>query len=219
MKIKNIVTLLIVEFLLLQEKINGVVFAAGGDMANNKCYAVANECSRLSFFVTTALLIFLMLILWAVSPVGILFFLALRMLSSKKSSVLKRKIAWIIQGIAFAIWTSLMTVMLIIYFDSISYNILNFGSAILDFAIMSGFAFLFIMLAVCFMEKRMIKNNKNAEMKKDNGKNNAGRNKKVNNDNKKIVSIKKNTTIKGRVKQKLKEDLKEIVNDEIDKRL
>ena len=173
-------------------------------------------CST-SFFMTATLFTFLMLVLWLVSPVGILFFLASKTLFSKEASVFKRKIAWAVQGFAFLTWISLMTIMLIVYLDSLSYNILSFRSAILDFAITAGFAFLFIMLAVYTMEKKVIAKNK-SKKEKDGEKENRRRNKKIN-DNVKIASAKTNGGIKAKVKRKIKEDLKEIVNDEIDKRL
>ena len=159
-----------------------------------------------------------MLILWLISPVGILFFLASKTLFSREASALKRKVAWAVQGVAFLTWTSLMTIMLIIYLDSLSYGILSFRSAILDFAIISGFAFLFIMLAVCVMEKKAIANNK-AKKNSRNGNIKSGDRKKKTDDNEKIASIKTNGGIKAKVRRKIKEDLKEIINDEIDKRL
>ena len=167
---------------------------------------------------TTVLFIFLMLILWLISPVGILFFLASKTLFSREASVLKRKVAWIVQGVAFLVWTSLMTIMLIIYLDSISYNILSLRSAILDFAITSGFAFLFIMLTVCVMEKRVIvKNKAKKNIEKENIK--AGDSKRRADNSVKIAGVKTGGGIKTKVRRKIKEDLKEIVNDEIDKRL
>jgi len=171
-----------------------------------------------SFFMITALFIFLMLILWFISPVGILFFLASKVLFSKEASALKRKIAWIVQSIAFLTWVSLMTIMLIVFLDSVSYNILSFRSAILDFAITSGFAFLFIMLAVCVMEKKAIVNNEAEKNgKKENAKRNSSESKTGN--NAKIANVKTGSGIKTKIRGKIKEDLKEIVNDEIDKRL
>ncbi|MEA1937286.1 MAG: hypothetical protein U9N04_04220 [Patescibacteria group bacterium] len=170
----------------------------------------------ISFFIMIILFMFLTLILWIISPVGILFFLASKALFSKESSALKRKIAWTVQGIAFLTWTSLMTIMLIIYLDALSYNILNFRSAILDFAITSGFAFLFIMLAVCVIEKRVIVNNK--EEKASAEKKNFRKNKKTD-QSVKIASVKTGGSIKTKIRRKIKKDLKEIVNDEIDKRL
>lgn len=156
--------------------------------------------------------IFLILILWIISPIGILFFLASKTLFSKNTSVLKRKIAWVIQGIAFLMWTSLMSVMLVIHLDSRSYNIFGVGSAILDFAIISGFAFLFMMLAVYFLEKKVVANNK---------KNRANKNseeRKSDNNSAKIADA-KTSNIKEKIRRKLKEDLKEIMDDEIERRL
>lgn len=215
-------------FLILQDRINGIAFAAGGGAVNDNCQAIASRCSETSFFITTILFIFLMLVLWLISPVGILFFLSSKTLFSKEASVLKRKIARAVRGIAFLTWASLMTIMLIVYLDSLSYNILNFKSAVLDFAIMAGFAFLFIMLAVCVMEKKAIVNDRRESNKKkeddkekervNSKKESPGRNKKINN-NTKIAGAKTGGGIKAKIRRKLKEDLKEIVDDEIEKRL
>ena len=227
-KSKKIVILLGVEFLILQDKINNIASAAEGNMTNNNYHIIANECSKISFFVTMTLFTFLMLVLWLISPVGILFFLSSKVLFSRKSSELKRTIAWAVQGIAFLTWTSLMTVMLIVYLDSMSYNILSAGSAILDFAITSGFAFLFIMLIACIIEKKTIADSKSGNSRKGNNgnekektndkKENHGKNKKINN-SAKIASAKIGGGIKAKVRRKLKEDLKEIVDDEIERRL
>jgi len=169
-----------------------------------------------------------MLILWLISPVGILFFLSSKTLFSKESSELKRKIAWVVQGIAFLTWTSLMTVMLIVYLDSISYNILDAGSAILDLAITAGFAFLSVMFMVCITEKKTVANNRignnrkrnksDKKEKTNNVKEDFGENKKTD-DSAKTVGAKTGGGIKAKVRRKIKEDLKEIVNDEIEKRL
>jgi len=216
---KKIVILLGIEFLILQDKINNVASAAGG----GDYYIVANECSKVNFFITTILFTFLMLVLWLISPVGILFFLSSKILLSRESSKLKRKIAWIVQGVAFLIWTSLMTVMLIVYIDSISYNILGARGAILDFAITSGFAFLFVMFMACIMEKKTITDSKsgndnNKKEKTNNKKGDFEGNKKTDN-RVKIAGAKTGSGIKAKVRRKIKEDLKEIVNDEIERRL
>ena len=223
-KSKKIVILLGVEFLILQDKINNVASAAGG----GDYHIVANECSKVSFFITTILFTFLMLVLWLISPVGILFFLSSKILLSRESSVLKRKIAWIVQGVAFLIWTSLMTVMLIVYIDSISYNILGARGAILDFAITSGFAFLFVMLMAYIMEKKTIvdsksgnsrERNDNNKKEKTNNKNGDFKGNKKTDNRVKIAGAKTGSGIKAKVRRKIKEDLKEIVNDEIERRL
>lgn len=174
--------------------------------------------------ITTTLFIFLVLILWAISPIGILFFSASKTLFSKKSSAFKRKIAWIVQSVAFLTWASLMTIMLIIYLDSVSYNVFGVRSVILDFAIMSGFAFLFIMLLMCIIEKKTIANIKNEKARESskersiNQEEDFKNNKKIN-EGVKIADAKTDSGIKAKIKRKLKEDLKEIVDEEIDKRL
>ena len=111
------------------------------------------ECEGIRFFISVIAIIFSALILWTVSPVGILFFLPAKALLSKSSSTLKRKFAWMSQIIAFLTWASVMFLLLIIYIDAISYKILNLGGDILNLAIISGFAFFVVMILMVFIEK------------------------------------------------------------------
>jgi hypothetical protein len=113
------------------------------------------ECEGIRFFLSVILVMFLALTLWAVSPVGILFFLSAKTLLSKSSSWLKRKFAWIAQIIAFLTWASVMFLLLIIYVDASSYKILNLGGDILNLAIISGSAFFVVMILMVFIEKSM----------------------------------------------------------------
>ena len=159
------------------------------------------ECEGIRFFMSIILVIFLALFLWAVSPVGILFFSSVRILFSKSSSMLKRKLAWIAQIIAFLTWGSIMFLLLIVYVDSVSYKIVNLGGDVLNLAIISGCAFFIVMILVIFVEKMIYCNTKKNE--NNNSKNNS----------KKI----KSGGIKQKVKRKIKKEIKEIINDKIDK--
>ena len=158
------------------------------------------ECEGIKFFLSVILVMFLALLLWAVSPMGILFFLSVRILFSKSSSALKRKLAWIAQIFAFLTWGSIMFLLLIIYADSISYRILNLGGDILNLAIISGCAFFIVMILVIFIEKMICYSDNNKKFIK---------NKKSSN----------NRSVKQKIRRKIKDNLKEIVDDEIERRL
>ena len=161
------------------------------------------ECEGIRFFMSVILVIFLALFLWAVSPVGILFFSSVRILFSKSSSMLKRKLAWIAQIFAFLTWGSVMFFLLVIYIDSVSYKILNLSGDVLNLAIISGCAFFIVMISVVFIEKMIC----------------SGNVKKKNNNNKSNPKKIKAGGIKQKVRRKLKDDLKKIVDDEIERRL
>jgi len=175
------------------------------------------ECDGIRFFISVIVVIFLALILWAVSPVGVLFFLSAKTLFSKSSSKLKRKLAWVAQIVAFLTWISIMSLLLIIYIDSISYKVLDFGGDALNLAIISGSAFFVVMILMLFIEKRIgccnsKKNNKNID-----NKSNSKKTKKYNG-SVKFAGIEFGG-MKQKVRRKLKDDLKEIVGDEIERRL
>ena len=171
----------------------------------------SDECDGIRFFVSVIAVIFLALVLWAISPVGILFFLSAKTLLSKSPSMLKRKFAWVVRGIAFLTWISIMFLLLIIYVDAVSYKIFNLGGDVLNLAIISGVAFFIVMILVIFIEKTIC-------CRENNNKKNISERKKKSDDNIKFVGT-KSSGIKQKVRSKLKEDLKEIIDDEIDKRL
>jgi len=181
---------------------------------------LSDECDGIRFFVSVIAVIFLALILWTISPIGILFFLSAKMMFSKSPSILKRKSAWVMRGIAFLTWTSIMFLLLIIYIDAISYKIFNLGGDVLNLAIISGVAFFIAMVLAIFIEKTIYycDNNKKSNNNKNNNKKNIPKNNKKSNDSIKFAGI-EDRGIKQKVRRKLKEDLKEIVDDEIDRRL
>lgn len=183
-------------------------------------------------FIATTLIMFLALFVWFVSPAGILFFGSAKMLFSPKSSLWKKKIAWILQGVSFLIWLSFMSILFIVYLDSVWYNIFNLGGNTLDLAISSGIGFAFIMFLAVAVEKRIVKR-KNAKRYETNNdksdiyeksekqeyekeKKSPGNKKK--NDTIKIAGIEFGG-IKEKIRKKIKEDLKEIIDEEIERRL
>jgi len=163
------------------------------------------ECEGIRFLMSVIFVIFLALFLWVVSPVGVLFFSSVRILFSKSASALKRKLAWIAQIFAFLTWGSAMFLLLIIYIDSVSYKILDLGGDVLNLAIISGCAFFIVMILVIFIEKQIGCNLKKSKSKNNHDKTNPQKT--------------KPKGIKQKIRRKLKDDLKEIVDDEIEKRL
>jgi len=224
MKTKNIFKKTISFFALVV--FSNLLFASlafGSVTGNENCIECINECEGIRFFLSVMLVIFLALILWTISPVGILFFLSARTLLAKSSSGFKRKLAWMARGIAFLTWISVMFLLFIVYLDSISYKALNLGGDILNLAIISGLAFFVIMILVIFFEKTICccdNNNKSGSKSDSNGSNNKNipkRNRKPD-DSIKFAGIEFGGT-KRKVKRKIKEEIKEIINKEIDKRL
>ncbi len=128
---------------------------------DNSCQ---DDCSRkeaesriipsLGVFINDILDVFLVLVLWIASPIGVLFLLAARTLFSRDTSSLGRMVAWISQGIAFLLWVSVMSLLLIVYLDSISLRVFGLGGSALNLAISSGFAFAITMLLVVFFERK-----------------------------------------------------------------
>ena len=184
----------------------------------------------------TILIMFLALFVWLISPVGILFFGSAKILFSPKSSLWKKKIAWILQGISFLIWSSFISVLLIIYLDSVWYNIFNFGGNTLNLLISSGVGFALVMFLMVTFEKKISEEKseeKNAERYEINGdandtykeseKQEYKKEKKSPKNKKKSDTIKiagiEFSGVKEKIKKRIKEDLKEIIDEEIDKRL
>lgn len=164
---------------------------------------------------------FLALILWTISPVGVLFFWAYGILLSKNSSWFKRKIACFMQIFAFLFWASLMTILLLAYLDSITYNVFSMGGRVLNIAITSGIAFVVVMFFVMFIER------KQEEREASFGKSGSGKEKK-NGTGKCFGNFERNggkaksepeeiRDFGDKVKDILKRDIKEIIDDAIDK--
>ena len=190
------------------------------------CYPTNSPSGlALSAFITNILYVLFAMLIWFISPIGVLFFLGVKLFFEEKASTIKRNFALLLQFLSLLSWSSLMFILLVVYIDSISYKILNLGSGILDLAIKSGFGFIIFMFILMVAEKKMILSQK-YDAKKKNSKNSGrgngtetGRGRKT----KKEESIKiagiEIGGVKRKIKRKFKEGLKEIVNEEIDKRL
>ncbi len=186
------------------------------------------------------------LIFWTISPVGILFFLASIILLSTTSSYLARKIAWVLQVIALLVWLSIISLIFIAYLDSILFNILRLGGRSLNIALLSGFVFAIIMLIFVIIEKKQgMKKKANKTTNKNESKvenesydeyknediiegeiireHKTDDEKKSKNKKKFCENIKSAKTffsnVKDKMRKKIKEDLKEIFDEEIEKRL
>lgn len=192
-----------------------------GNLQTDKSYIeYAGGCRGTGFFLNMALTVFIALISWTVSPIGVLFFGAAGTLLTKSSSELKRKVARGVQGIAFLTWASLMFLLLVFYVDSVSYQIFNLGGDVLNLAIISGFAFFIIMILMTFFEKEARCNKNNGGDKNDKGdiEDNIKENKTKPKRNRKCDGSIKFAGIEfGEIKGKIKEGIKEIINDKIDK--
>ena len=188
------------------------------------CYPTTSPAGlALSAFIANILYVLFAMLIWFISPIGVLFFLGVKLFFEEKASTIKRNFALLLQFLSLLSWSSLMFILLVVYIDSISYKILNLGSGIFNLSIKYGFVFIIFIFILMVAEKKMIlsqkydvkkKNSKNPD--RDNG---TGRGRKT----KKEESIKiagiEIGGVKRKVKRKLKEGLKEIVNEEIDKRL
>ncbi|MEA2097739.1 MAG: hypothetical protein U9P70_01540 [Patescibacteria group bacterium] len=177
----------------------------------------------LSAFIINILCVLFAMLFWFISPIGVLFFLGIKLSFDEKTSTVRRNFAVLLQFLSFLSWSSLMFILMVVYIDSVSYKILNLGSDILNLAIKSGFGFVIFMFILIVAEKRMIsfqkydskrKNNKNF----NNSNETRRKGKREKEESIKIAGIEIGG-IKRKVKHKLKEDLKKIVNKEIDRRL
>ncbi len=201
-----------------------VLFLPVASFASCSLESVINACSgselsigtSISIFVLDLLYVLIAMMLWAVSPVGILFYIALKLFFSKNPSWVKMKIALILQNLSFLTWFSVMLVLFLLFLDSFTYQIFNLGGFILTIAIKSGIGFMLFMLVLLFIEKKnitsrkeyikKIKKEKTNKTEKDNSKRGATR-----------TTKSKPKGIKEKVKDKIKEEVKEIIDDKIDK--
>ncbi len=201
---------------------NAMSFYPAGDAS---CAVSFEECSDAGSLIDNTIIIFLALILWSFSPVGILFFLAFSALISRRSSRIKRTIAWIAQILAFFTWLSFMTLFLLAFLDSIFYNIFNLGGTALELAIISGFGFFFVMFIIAHIEKG-VEREIAVERESSRKKNDNCKDERNNNDEKdkedegsiKFAGI-EFCGMKDKIRKKIKQDIKEIIDDVIDKKL
>ncbi len=198
--------------------------------ANCSVASAVNACSNVEYpigvaiglFILDLLYVLIAMIFWVLSPVGILFFIALKLFFSKNPSLIKMKIALILQNLSFLTWFSVMLLLFFLYLDSVIFQIFNLGGLFLTLAIKSGIGFMIFMLVVVYIEKKNIARKKE-DIKKT-------REEKIDEKEDEDGSLKKNATrkaaksvkskprgIKQKMKDVIKEDFKEIIDNEIDK--
>lgn len=225
--IKNLLSMLLILFL-------PIISFASCSLASDVNICSGSELSVgavVSIFILDLLYVFIAMMLWAVSPVGILFFIALKLFFSKNPSWIKMKIALILQNLSFLTWFSVMLILFFLFLDSFTYQIFNFGGFILTTAIKSGIGFMVFMLVLIFVEKKNIAKKKvSIEEIKEKKKEQSTGEKKTNETEEKNDSVKKDTKrkttktvktkpkgIKAKVKNKIKEEIKEIIDEKIDR--
>ena len=192
-------------------------------LASFACYSTEPSFGlALSIFMADVLCVLFAMLFWFISPIGVLFLLGIKLFFSENASTIRRNFALLLQFLSFLSWSSLMFIFLVVYIDSVSYKVLDFGGDILNLAIKSGFGFMIFMLILAVAEKKIISKQKHNLEEKNNNKNlNENSNSKKR--EKKEESVKMAGIevggIKQKIRRKLKEDLKEIVDDEIDRRL
>lgn len=161
--------------------------------------------------------VFVATLVWLISPVGFLSvaFSGLR----RKGSLLSHKISGFTEFFSMITWLSFMLILMLIYIDEVYLGIFNLGSDILYLAIVSGFVFGFLVALKSFWRKTSIDSSYES---------NQG-------DNFIKGEFEEGACdcddcgcccggetffsgIKDKVKNRIKKDLKEIVNEEIDKR-
>lgn len=197
---------------------------SGGSYSS--CSSPFKACNPFESIINYSLSTFYMLILWMVSPVGIIFFWSSISLISKRTSKIKRGLAWIGQVFALIVWLSFMLLLLVAYLDSVTINAFGLGGKILDTVIASGMVFFVVMFVFALYEKsveygmdrgggREGGNKIKPEIEKDRGKN---ENEKKGPEGIKTAGIRL-IGLKDRIRRKIKDELKEIVDDEIERRL
>lgn len=200
-------------------------YSNSGSGVYAECNTPFYTCNQVESAINYSIRIFFALILWTLSPVGILFFLGSGSLVSRKTSKIKRGFSWIAQILALVIWLSFMTLLLIVYLDSVTLNVLGLQGSLLDTAIASGMAFFVVMFIFALYERSI-------EYGMDSGGGSGSRKKKKDEteDQSENVNEKKSREgikivgaefvgFKDKVRRKIKDGLKEIVDDEIERRL
>ena len=92
-------------------------------------------------------------IIWAVSPIGVMFWLAMAVQFSRKPDSILTVIARIVQGLALTIWFLTMLFLLLFYFDALYKNIFRMPEDILGPLITGGFAFAVVMAGMAIIKK------------------------------------------------------------------
>jgi len=219
------ILILVGSFSVKQEALSyGNDFSGAGRGIYAGCNTPFYSCNQVEGAINYSLRIFFALILWMLSPVGILFFLGSGSLVSRRTSKLKRVFSWIAQLLALVIWLSFMILLMIVYLDSITLNVLGLGGGLLDTAIASGMAFFVVMFIFALYEKSIEygsgKTSGFGKKKKDETEENrsGNGNEKKGWEGAKIAGA-EFVGFKDKVRRKIKEGLKEIVDDEIERRL
>ncbi|MCK5084450.1 MAG: hypothetical protein KAQ64_02245 [Candidatus Pacebacteria bacterium] len=186
------------------------------------CSAASSFSLALNIFIADILYVLFAMLFWFISPIGVLFLLGIKLFFSKNASVVRKNFALLLQFLSFLSWSSLMFILLIVYIDSISYKVLDLGGNMLNLAIKSGFGFIIFMLILAVAEKQIISKQKHS-LKREQDDDNDRKKNSNNLKNKEKENIKKSGIecggIKQKIRRKFKENLKKIVDKEIDKRL
>ena len=98
-------------------------------------------------------MILLASIIWAISPIGIMFWLAMAVQFSRKPDSISVAIAWIVQGIALVMWFLTMLVFSLFYLDILYKNIFRIPENIIGPVVIGGFAFAGVMAGMMVVQK------------------------------------------------------------------
>lgn len=199
--------LIIIFLLLVVLVINCLIICLSSNYLSEYSFNLAS-----SAFVVDILRVFLAMMIWIISPVGILFFLGLKLFFSGNGSVIKRNFAFLLQFLSFLLWFSSMLILLIVYFDAIFYQIFSLDSDILSLVIRSGFGFIILFIILIFAEKKIILEQKN-KIKIQKDKDFLEEERK---DSVKIMGV-EIIGVKNKIKKKIKEIVKRNINNRIDR--
>lgn len=98
-----------------------------------------------NYFFNKSFTVFVALLIWLISPVGVLSVM-IGIFRVKKYSPLKNKIVALSEFFSMISWFSFMAIMMIVYADSSYFKILNLGSDFIYLALVSGFVFGFLIV-------------------------------------------------------------------------
>ncbi|MCK4919057.1 MAG: hypothetical protein KAS01_01590 [Candidatus Pacebacteria bacterium] len=186
----------------------------------NCCFVSYAFNVSFSTFMADILLVFFAMLFWFISPIGILLLLGIKLFFSENASKAKKNFAILIQFLSFLSWLSLMFILIIVYIDSKSYQVLSLGGEMLNLAIKSGFGFVIFMIMLALAEKKILGDqnfkSENIESKKNNIKQNKNKKEKDSDESVKNNRI-KSGGIKDRIKNRIKEEIKKVIDNKIDK--
>ncbi|MBW6440435.1 hypothetical protein K0B03_00155 [Patescibacteria group bacterium] len=171
-----------------------------------------------SAFISNMFYVFLAMFFWFISPIGVLFLLGIKLFFSENASSVRRHIAMLIQFLSFLTWSSVMFILIVVYIDSTSYQVLGSGGAMLNLVIKSGLGFMIFMIILALAENNII-NRQKCKLKNEKEKiKNIDENRREGKNSKfeENSGVKKGG-IKNKIKNKIKEEIKEIIDNKIDK--